>query len=187
VAMALFRTAVPFIKPAVVCFVIALGAVQVQIAANRSVFITGWGERRNVVVAQLAQRVTQSNSVIVSGIHSGSLRYYAGRMTLNYVWLDGKWLDGAVEWLGDNGVHAYALLEDWEIPMFRQRFAGARRLAALEQSPVGIYEAPGKAMVFDLSEPRSPSAKPVVVQGIDGGWSAVPPVSLPQLSFSRVP
>jgi 4-amino-4-deoxy-L-arabinose transferase-like glycosyltransferase len=187
VAMALFRTAVPFIKPAVVCSVIALGIVQIQIAANRAVFGTGWVERRNVVVAQMAQRVTAPNSVIVSGIHSGSLRYYAGRMTLNYVWLDRKWLDGAVEWLGDNGVHTYALLEDWEMPEFRRRFAGARRLAALEQPPVGIYDDPGKSMVFDLSESRSPSATPVIVRGINAGWSAVPPVSPPQLVFVRVP
>jgi dolichyl-phosphate-mannose-protein mannosyltransferase len=187
VAMALFRTAVPFIKPAIICSVIALGIVQIQFAANRTVFKIGWGEKRNVVVAQLAQRVTEPNSVIVSLIHSGSLRYYAGRMTLNYVWLDGKWLDGAVEWLRDNGVHTYALLEDWEMPEFRQRFAGARRLAALEQPPVGIYDDPGKVMIFDLSEPRSPLAKPVIVRGIDGGWSAVPPASPPQLVFTRVP
>jgi len=42
-------------------------------------------------------------------------------------------------------------------------------------------------MIFDLSEPRSPLAKPVIVRGIDGGWSAVPPASPPQLVFTRVP
>jgi hypothetical protein len=186
VAMALFRTAVPFIKPAVICSAIALGLVQIQIARNRSVFRMGSDEYRYVVVAQLAQRVTEPNSVIVSLIHVGSLRYYAGRMTLNYSWLDGRWLDGAVDWLGENGVHTYAVLEDLEIPEFRRRFAGARRLAALEQPPVGIYDESVKVTVFDLSERRSPSAKPVIVRAIDGGLSAVPPVSPPQLVFSRV-
>jgi hypothetical protein len=187
VAMALFRTGVPFIKPAVICSVIALGIVQIQFAANRGVFSYPWSERRNAVVAQLVRRVTEPNSVIMSHNHSGSLRYYAGRMTLNYAWLDRKWLDGAVEWLGDNGVHTYALLEDSEIPEFRHRFAGARRLAALEQPPVGIYDYRGKVMLFDLSQPRSPSVKPVIVRGIDGGWSAVPPVSPPKLILARVP
>jgi hypothetical protein len=187
VAMALFRTDVPYVKPAVICSVIALGIVQIQFAANRAVFRTGWDERRNLVVARLAQRVTEPNSVIVSLIHSGSLRYYAGRMTLNYGRLDGKWLDGAVKWLRDHGIHTYAVLEDWEVPEFRRRFAGAQRLAALEQPPVAIYDGPGKVVIYDLSEPRSGSAKPAFVRGLDGGWSAVPPVAPPQLVFGRVP
>jgi hypothetical protein len=187
VAAALFRTAVPFIKPAVVASVIVLGVVQLRFAEDHHAFQVGRGEGRNIVVAQLVQRVTEPNSVILSMQHSGSIRYYAGRMTLNYVYLDGKWLDGAVDWLSAHGVHTYAALEDWEMPEFQSRFAGARRLAAVKQPPVGIYDQPGKLLIFDVSEPNVMSAKPVVATGLGTGPSPVLPAPLPQLAFRRVP
>jgi hypothetical protein len=187
VAAALFRSALPFIKPGVACSVIALGILQLHFAAGLNVFGLGRGERRNISVAQLARRVTESNSVILSYIHSGSVRYYGGRMTMTYMWLDEKWLDGAVEWLNAHGVHTYALLEPWEMPRFRQQFAGARRLAALERPPIAIYDVGAKLMIFDLSEPGARSSQPEVVTDIDTGWSAVPPAPPPQLVFRRVP
>ena len=69
-------------------------------------------------------------SVVVSFIQSGSVRYYGERMTLNFSNLEGNWLDDSVDWLNGRGVHTYALLEDWEMPGSRQRFAGSNLLAA---------------------------------------------------------
>jgi 4-amino-4-deoxy-L-arabinose transferase-like glycosyltransferase len=169
---------------AVVCSVIALGIIQLRFASAHSVFDVGRGEHRNIAIAQLARRVTVPNSVTISLIHSGSVRYYGGRMTLNYAWLDGNWLDRAVEWLESHGVHTYAVLEDWEMREFRQRFAGARRLAVLDGPPLAIYADPGKLMIFDLSTPPSRSSQPIVVTGIDASWKAVPPASPPRLAFT---
>jgi hypothetical protein len=172
------------VGPVVVCSVIALGIIQLRFADAHGVFDIGRGEHRNIVVAQLARRVTEPNSVTISLIHSGSVRYYGGRMTLNYAWLDGNWLDRAVDWLANHGVHTYALLEDWEMPEFRRRFAGARRLAILDGPPLAMYADPGKLMIFDLSTPPSQSRKPIVVTGIDASWKAVLPASLPPFAFT---
>jgi hypothetical protein len=184
IAVALLRTVAPPRRPAVVCAIIALGLVQYRFADRQGVFGTGWDERHNVLVAQFAQRITEPNSVTVSGFHSGSLRYYGGRMTLNFPHLDERWLDGAVDWLKGRGIHTYALLEEEEMSEFRSRFAGARRLAALDQPPLGIYERPRKVLIFDLSEPRLPSSEPVVLRGTADGSPAVPPSAPPRLVFA---
>ena len=105
-------------------------------------------------------------------------------MTLNCFAFDGG-LDLIVNWLTDQGVHVYAVLEDWELPEFESRFAGAARLASLNQ-PIGIYHEPGKALIFDLSEPRSGPVEPVVMTGFDDGRSAVPPAAPPTLVFKNV-
>ena len=46
--------------------------------------------------------------------HSGTVRYYAGRVTLRFDLLDPAWLDRAIAWLEARGHHPYILLEDWE-------------------------------------------------------------------------
>ncbi len=183
VAVASWRAVAPSTKPLVVCVVVVLGLVQIQFARNHGALTMGEAERHNVVVAQFAQRITEPNSVVVSFYHSGSLRYYGGRMTLNYSHLDEQWLDRAVDWLQRRGIHTYAVMEEFEVPEFRRRFAGAQRLAMLEQPPLGIYEKPGRVLIFDLSEPRSPSAEPVVLRDTNAGSPVVGPAAPPHLVF----
>ena len=48
---------------------------------------------------------------VLTWLHSGSVRYYAGRVTMRYDLLDRDWLDRAVEWLNARGVAVYALLD----------------------------------------------------------------------------
>jgi hypothetical protein len=175
VAVALARLPIPFIRPFVACLVVALGLVQLRFASKNGVFGIPDLERRNVAIAQLAAEVTESNSVVLSGIHSGSLRYYAGRLTLNYTLLDPAWLDGAVEWLSQHGAHPYLMIEDWERADFERRFAGSRSLEALERSAAGIYENPGKATIVDLAPREGRGQTTVVASGTDIGWRAVEP------------
>jgi hypothetical protein len=181
VAAALFRSREPLLRPAVVCAVLLLGASRIGFAIERNAFAIARLEHRNVVAAQLVQRLTEPNSVIVTMIHSGTLRYYGERMTLNFNYLDGPSLDRAVEWLSGNGVRTYAVVEDWELPDFRQRFAGSKGLAALERPPIGVLDDSGRLLIFDLSTPTSNTLTPVVTPGVEPGWSAVPPGRPPQL------
>jgi hypothetical protein len=92
-----------------------------------------------------------------------------------------------VEWLDEHGVHTYAALEDWELPAFRKKFAGSRRLTALDRPPLGRFDDPGHALVFDLTTPSSEAATPLVVTGAHTSWSAAPPGSPPQLVFKSSP
>jgi hypothetical protein len=79
--------------------------------------------------------------LILSSIHAGSLRYYGGRATLRFDILDPAWLDDAVAWLDDHGRHPYVLVEDWEMDLFRKRFAAHSRLGDLQAAPALAYRA----------------------------------------------
>ena len=71
-------------------------------------------------IGQLVGMLTEPNSVIFSMQHSGSLRYYAGRMSLRFDNLERAWLDRAVSWLEAHGVQSYLLVEEWEEPEFSE-------------------------------------------------------------------
>ena len=118
--------------------------------------------------------------------HSGSVRYYGGRMTINIGNVgDGVPLDDIVDWLQQRGVRTYATFEDWEIKEFSTRFAGAARLAALKRPPRATFTDPGQVMVFELSDPDPAAGEPVTVSGVDIGWRAVPPGPPARLVISR--
>jgi hypothetical protein len=177
------RSRISYVRPVAIATIVALGLVQWRFGTEHAVLDFGRSEHRNVAVARFVQRLTPENSVIISLHHSGSLRYYAGRTTIYFPWLDGQWLDRSVEWLAERGVRTYALIEDWEIAEFKQRYAGQTRLAALDQ-PLGIYGEPGRALLLDLTGPVDPGAKPVIAEGGLPGWRAVPPVPLPSLKLA---
>ena len=178
VAMWMARLKPGVATPIVAAAVIALGIVQVRFAMNHSAFEIGWNTRRYSTTARLVRLTTERNSVVLALNHSGSIRYYAGRTTMNIANFEGR-LDQIVDWLADHEVHTYAVLEDWEVPEFESKFAGARHLAALSR-PIGIFEDPGKVVVFDLTGSRRIS-EPTVIRGLDAGWRAPGPASAPRL------
>jgi hypothetical protein len=187
-ADALFRLKARWVRIAVVAAVVALGIAQLQFAWTHTVFIVGHGTRRYAVAADLTRRVTAPNSVAFTLNHSGSIRYYGARMTINIGHMaDGLSLDDIVDWLQRRGVRTYAVFEDWELKEFSQRFAGASRLAALKRPPLAVFEDPGQVMVFELSDADVPPADPVVVSGLGVGWRAVPPGPPARLVIGRAP
>jgi hypothetical protein len=66
---------------------------------------------------------------------SGSLRYYSGRLTIRWDYLDPVWLDRSTEILKGLKLDPYILLEEQEEPDFRGRFAADSRLGRLNWSP----------------------------------------------------
>ena len=130
-------------SPIVVAAVIALAIFQLDNAIAHRTFDTGDGRRRFVTVARLVRRMTGPNSVIVSLDYSGSIRYYGGRMTMNYAWIPSTRLDTIVEWLTAHGVRTYLAVEDGELPEVMKRFAGSACLRALDGPPLAMYK-PGK-------------------------------------------
>jgi hypothetical protein len=147
--------------------ILALGLSTATIANRLDVFPEGEGERRYATIAQLVQQVTEPSSVILASIHTGSLRYYAGRDTMRFDLLDEAWLDRAVAWLTAHGRHPYFLIEDWERPMFERRFAAMNVLGRLAMSPVLAYRAyqiPGTVYLFDPSKPSPATVEPAPIR-----------------------
>lgn len=179
VTMALASMAPRGLRPWLVAGVVAIGVFQIHFANAHNAFLIGRDQARYAAAAQVVRASTPRNSVVLAWNHSGSLRYYAGRMTINIENVDGG-LDEIVDWLAGHGVRAYAALEEFEVAEFERRFAGARRLGALSQ-PIAIYENPGKVQIFDLSSSGGAAGAPTIVRGFGVHWRAPGPTPPPRL------
>lgn len=76
--------------------------------------------------------------------HSGSVRYYGGRLTIRWDLIDRDWTSRAAQELERLGLHPYMVIEDWEMPQMRDWFGlapGAPApwpLVARMREPVGV-------------------------------------------------
>jgi hypothetical protein len=163
--------------------ILLVGVITLSRTPGLGVFLPGEGERRYVTVAEHVARVTEPHSVIITGQHSGSIRHYAGRLTLRFEVLDEAWLDRAIVWLAEEGRPAYLLLEDWELPRFEARFASRNALGRITLAPVLAYRAhlvPGQIYLFDPRRPDGPTER--LQPLVDPRPRCAPPVADPLLS-----
>jgi hypothetical protein len=117
-------------------------------AKRRAVFDVSRGEAKYVDVARVVDAVTDPDAVIISAQHSGSLRYYAGRLTVRWDTGDPAWLDRTAEWLAAHGHHPYVVVEPQEIAELRARFARRSMLARLDWTPMVMFPV-GGVQLFD--------------------------------------
>jgi len=141
--------------------VVALGLYGLWFANRVGIFDIGEGDRRYVAAARLVANATPANSLIFSMQHSGTVRFYGSRMSLRYDYLEPRWLDPAVRWLVERGVHPYFLLDDWEVPEFQKRFA-ASELGKLNVARVFEYQSNPKVFLYDPLQPDRPGEKTAI-------------------------
>jgi len=172
------RGAATFVVCAVV--VAVLGIRQLNDSRLRGAFDLWRGDRETVAAALATRDAIPPRSVVLADLFSGSVRYYGGRMTMEYVWLDGEWLDRAVAWLDTRRVPSYALLLPAEARDFRVRFRGSATVARLDAPPIFVYpedglalyalsapfEGPTRTQTFDPGQLRSVSPAPLVPFGV---------------------
>lgn len=157
--------------------IMALGVSNTIEASRRDVFEQRQAARHDAPIGRLVATHTLPNSVLLTMERSGSMRYYAGRVTLRYDLLHPEWLDRAVAWLTAKGVRVYAVLDRRQADEVRARFSTQRAAAALDR-PFLIYEPAGTAL-FDLSDLRDPAPPPVVIaQPFPDAPHCDPPVPL---------
>jgi hypothetical protein len=160
--------------------VICLGVYEYRIAGSRGAFYQWRSERASVLAAQRVRDITAANSVVFTMFHSGSVRYYGGRMTLRYDQLDPEWLDRSVAWLAQHGAHPYLLLNDWELPQFVERFRSQQTVSVVELPPLFEYHDSMTIYCFDLL-PGSIRPKPVTISDVDVDLRSVLPAPAPTL------
>ncbi len=141
--------------------VLLVGVVGVATAAERSAFDIGRWERRYVDVARFVASRSDRNAVAIALQHTGTLRTYAGRLTLRFDQLDPAWLDRAVQFLADNGRQPFIVLEDTEVEMFRKRFGNASRTGRLDWTPIGEFEN-SRVVVYDAIN-RASDTRPLAI------------------------
>jgi hypothetical protein len=120
------------------------------------------------VAGRIVARAVPVNSVVMTMQHSGTIRYYGGRLTMRYDQLDENWLDRAVDWLRAQGVGTYAWVEDWEVPEFQKHFP-AQRLGKLGMKPIIEYHNASAVMyLYDLNRPAHETDVETIVETFDG-------------------
>ena len=129
---------------------ILLCANTVEIARARGAFDSSIRDREAVAISRTIAAELPPQSVYFTMQHSGSLRYYAGRLTLRYDQLDPDWLDRGVDWLRARGISSYALLDEWEVAEFRRRFPGQSVTRQLE-TPLWEFRGQRTVFVYDLA------------------------------------
>ncbi|HUP39996.1 MAG TPA: hypothetical protein VM115_07745 [Vicinamibacterales bacterium] len=141
---------------AVVClFMILFG---VKVAKDDSVFLQAGFEQRHVRAALEVRSRTPPDAMVLSVQHSGSVRYYADRITLRYDWLAEGALDAALRDLAAKGRRAYLVVDDWEEKEFRARFSPANHAAQLGAPLVRVSGSP-EVRIFEL-QPGDPAPTP---------------------------
>jgi hypothetical protein len=158
-AAAVYRTRRPFVRAIVICMLCALGAHGVWQAMRRDAFNVAQGESKYVEVARTVESLTGADDVIISAQHSGSIRYYAGRLTLRWDVGDPAWLDRTVEWLAAHGHHPYFVLEPQEIDELRARYGPTNQSARLDWTPMVSFR--GGAITMYDGFPRDRRGTPV--------------------------
>jgi hypothetical protein len=167
IAAALYRTRSPLYRLAAAGMIVLAFGVQIRTIAAADVLDLGRGEARYPVLARAVRQVTPRGSVILAMQHSGTLRYYAGRLTLRYDLLARDWLDETVRWLNARGIEVYVLLDDWERPIFEERFRDQASIAGLDERVRLVYEGSSQSLLFALS-PAAPVIDPFRLGEPDG-------------------
>ena len=125
-------------------------------------------DRRFAVVGEFVRDELPQNAIFLSMQHSGSIRYYSGRMTLRWDLMNPAWLDPALTDLRVKGYHPLFLLEEWEQTRFTERFAAHSKLAALDWQPVATYAPYPEQIRTDIFDPadsgRSDPAPPRTIE-----------------------
>jgi hypothetical protein len=120
-------------------------------------------DRRSAVIGEYVQDHLPPNAIVLSIFHSGSIRYYSGRLTLRWDWLPPDWLDRSLVFLTSNGYQPFLLIgEDWERTQFVQRFSGHSRIGTLGLSPAATYHGRPRADLYDLGNPKQVAASATI-------------------------
>ena len=106
-------------------------------------------QRRQIQAAEYVAELTPKTAVIICAEHSGSLRYYAHRITLRYDLLSEDKLDAALEELRAKGYRPYIVLDDWEEREFRKRFAAKNDAGRLDWNPIVTVKTNPEVRIYD--------------------------------------
>ena len=106
-------------------------------------------ERRFRLAGDYVASYLPLDAAVVTAQESGSVRFYAGRLTLTWRELPPGTLERALEFLRAKGYRPYLLLETWEQPDFVSRFKGETPLGSLGWPPIADINHEARIYDFD--------------------------------------
>jgi hypothetical protein len=144
---------------------LAIGATGVRDAAEVGAFELWKSEQRYAAVGEFVRANAPADAVVLSVQHSGAVAYYAGRTIGRWDYVPAGALDAFCARLATEGRATWLVVDDWEEPPFRQRFAGEVR-GRLDWAPAGEARVgTARVRVYDLTTPTravGPALIPVI-------------------------
>jgi hypothetical protein len=134
------------------------------------------GERRYIDIGEFVAATLPANAAILSVQHSGSLRFYGGRMTLRFDAVDADWAARAPVEIERAGLHPYLVLDDFELPQFRSQF-GLPMDSRLPFPVIARMRELGGLTVFDMGS-SPPAMGPVALEPGSAHWCSGPGLPL---------
>jgi hypothetical protein len=126
----------PHLRRLAVATVLAVVTIWVMTFARSNDALESTTEQRYATVGAYIAQKLPDRAVLFTVLHSGSARYYAGRLTVRYDFVPPDRLDAAVEHFRKQGYIPYLVLDDDERGEFVQRFSRATTLGTLDWPPV---------------------------------------------------
>lgn len=129
-------------------------------AVDHAAFTIQRQEQRYAAVGRYVDRWLPPRAALLTMQHSGSVRHYSGRLTIRYDFVRPGQLDALIEDLRRRGREPYLLLDAWEEPLFRERFAGRSPLADLDWPPAAELAQPDRVRIWDPRQRTQAAERP---------------------------
>jgi hypothetical protein len=123
----------------------------VNAGRREGIFRVAAYEQRHIRAASEIASRTPADAIVLSVQHSGSVRYYANRITLRYDSLQDGALDATLRDLSAKGRRAYLVVDDWEEKEFRARFSPANSAAQLG-TPIARVSGSPEVRIFAFQD-----------------------------------
>jgi hypothetical protein len=125
----------------------------VSLALDRGAATVWKAEQRYAEAGAYVASSLPERAALLSMQHSGSARFYSGRITVRYDLIGRDDLDRVLGDLKRLGYQPYFLLDDAEEADFRRRFNGASAFGALDWLPKATVHR-GVVRVYDIADRR---------------------------------
>jgi hypothetical protein len=139
-------------RAAVVLVTIVVAGWHAMYVREHDVMTLANGEQRFAVAGEYVRTHLPSNAVILSMLHSGSIRFYSGHVTARFDLLAPDMLDQAVRDLYALNRPPFLVLDEGEVTEFRDRFGKASRWGRLDWDAVQALSG-GRVYIYDVAKP----------------------------------
>jgi hypothetical protein len=135
-----------------VAAIAALAGWRLELARKGAAFDLARLEARFVVAGRYVSETLPPTAVVFTVSQSGSVRYHGHRLTVAWNEIDPGALDLALAFFQERGEPPYLLLEQDEEDAFKQRFAQATAIGALDWPPKAEIRTEIPVLVYDPAD-----------------------------------
>ncbi|MGQ0735468.1 MAG: hypothetical protein ACT4QD_17665 [Acidobacteriota bacterium] len=140
--------------PVLVLVVLTLGGVNVAATRQHGVFRAADLHRAAAIMGPYLNAAMPAHAVVIAGEQSGSVRYYTDRPILRWDAISPEAMAPALDVLTRRGYDVWVVLDEWEEPLVRTRFADLPALA-LDWPPMAEAGSERRARTWRLRD-RAP-------------------------------